>query len=191
MSKKGVVAKIKVPFDISYRNDIEDGSVSVVTEGGDAVKIVAWDYPDPYPIAALIVPEGETYPEAFHYTIGGKIAGIKRPSWLNLCIIIPDDDSGWEPNILEVMKANEDLHKMAKRWSDRFTKKEDGWHPEEVAWGFVAGYKSKTKELSGWTDDDETMLRTIISDGSRGVELDKKQIAWLRHISTRVTKIED
>lgn len=61
MSKMGVVAKIKVPFDISYRNDIEDGSVSVVTEWGDSVKIVAWDYPDPYPIAALIVPEGETY----------------------------------------------------------------------------------------------------------------------------------
>lgn len=33
-----------------------------------------------------------------------------------------------------------------------------------------------------WSEEDETMLRTIISDGSRGVELDSKQISWLKSL---------
>lgn len=33
-----------------------------------------------------------------------------------------------------------------------------------------------------WSEEDEKMLRTIISDGSRGVELDSKQISWLKSL---------
>lgn len=38
-----------------------------------------------------------------------------------------------------------------------------------------------TKQKS-WSEEDERMLRTIISDGSRGVELDSRQIAWLKSL---------
>lgn len=33
-----------------------------------------------------------------------------------------------------------------------------------------------------WSEEDEKMLRTIISDGSRGVELDSKQISFLKSL---------
>lgn len=40
----------------------------------------------------------------------------------------------------------------------------------------------KPQPRQEWSDEDEKMLRTIISDGSRGVELDSKQISWLKSL---------
>lgn len=45
--------------------------------------------------------------------------------------------------------------------------------------GFRDGVASVKQE---WSEEDERMLRTIISDGSRGVELDSRQIAWLKSL---------
>ena len=38
------------------------------------------------------------------------------------------------------------------------------------------------EQKPAWSEEDEKMLRTIISDGSRCVELDSKQIAWLKSL---------
>ncbi len=40
----------------------------------------------------------------------------------------------------------------------------------------------KEQKPAEWSEEDEKMLRTIISDGSRGVELDSKQISWLKSL---------
>lgn len=53
---------------------------------------------------------------------------------------------------------------------------------EAIRW-FKSRYKSlRPQPKQEWGDEDEKILRTIISDGSRGVELDSKQIAWLKSL---------
>ena len=46
--------KKKISFDISYREKVESGEVSVVTRGGEPVKILLWDSGTAWPIVARI-----------------------------------------------------------------------------------------------------------------------------------------
>ena len=42
--------------------------------------------------------------------------------------------------------------------------------------------KQKEQKSAEWSEEDRKMLNTIISDGSRGVELDAKQVNWLKSL---------
>ena len=54
---------------------------------------------------------------------------------------------------------------------------------EENPYDFAISQQEKKKEQKpAWSEEDEKMLRTIISDGSRGVELDSKQISFLKSL---------
>lgn len=69
----------KIPFDIKYKPQIESGEYKVYHSNGNTVRILAWDLPGDYPIAAADWPRDcetdirvETYTEDGWDGIGRK-----------------------------------------------------------------------------------------------------------------------
>ena len=49
----------------------------------------------------------------------------------------------------------------------------------------ISAVNELSKQKSTWSEEDEKILRTIISDGIRGVEFDMLQIDWLKNLKNR------
>lgn len=74
---------MKIPFDIKYRPQIESGEYKVFLKNGNPVRILAWDLPGEYPIAAADWPLNnetdtrvETYTEDGWDGIGEKTCNL-------------------------------------------------------------------------------------------------------------------
>ena len=62
----------RIPFSIEYRDKIESGECKVFLANGNAVRILAWDLPGDYPIAAADWPaDDETDTRVETYTEDG------------------------------------------------------------------------------------------------------------------------
>ena len=71
-------------------------------------------------------------------------------------------------------------------------KYQQGWHDalekqgEQKTWLNSLKNRVIQQPKSTWSEDDEEILRTIISDGIRGAEFDMLQIDWLKSIKQRM-----
>lgn len=78
--------KKKIPFDISYREKIESGEASVVTDCGEPVEIVKWDCKGRCPILAVI-DDGDTSDSCFFKEDGGSLNEKDR-----LYLLVEDEE---------------------------------------------------------------------------------------------------
>lgn len=69
---------------------------------------------------------------------------------------------------------------IRKKAENFLSKMEPPYDADDICSAYETGAMENAN--SSWSEEDEKMLRTIISDGSRGVELDSKQISWLKSL---------
>ena len=82
----------KIPFDINYRQKIENSEVNVVTGTGEEAKIICWDADNlDNPIVALVHNE-RGREKAYMYPLSGIKGNSPEQS---LYIVIPEED---DPN---------------------------------------------------------------------------------------------
>ena len=84
-----------------------------------------------------------------------------------------------------------DIPELAKSEDERIRKElkeafeaydiESTWNGIPIR-SIFAWLEKQKEQKPAWSEEDEKMLRTIISDGSRGVELDSKQISFLKSL---------
>jgi len=84
---------IKIPFDISYRQKIENSEVKVVTRTGEVAKIICWNADNPdNPIVAL-VHNNKGKEKSYMY----PASGVKDPPEQSLYILVPEEDDPKNP----------------------------------------------------------------------------------------------
>ena len=75
---------------------------------------------------------------------------------------------------------------IRKKAENFLSKMEPPYDADDICSAYETGAMENAN--SSWSEEDEKMLRTIISDGSRGVELDSKQISWLKSLRPQPKK---
>ena len=96
---------------------------------------------------------------------------------------------GWLRNVVKPLILKNQKEQKPTEWSEDSVKYKEGFKAGRES-GLCDGQKYVLNNLDSyglckpaeWSEEDEKMLRTIISDGSRGVELDSKQISWLKSL---------
>lgn len=90
-----------IPFDISLRPEIESGRYRVELANGHTVRILAWDLPGDYPIAAADWPidcESDTRVETYNENGWDGIGEFKQDLWL---IDTEEEMTDWEEAVYE------------------------------------------------------------------------------------------
>ena len=97
---------MKIPFDVKFRPQIESGEYKVFLANGNTVRILAWDLPGDYPIAAEDWPlNDETDTRVETYTEDGW-DGIGEKTY-DLFLVTP------EPELSEFEHEIENLLNLA------------------------------------------------------------------------------
>lgn len=180
---------VKLPFDIKFRKQIEDGTYKLVTCCGEPVKIISWDRKhSTYPIVALKTLE--KYDSILEYSIDGTSPIPSDDLYILRTDDVPSEFDVYLKKFAEHVSSKtpteDDLARDIEEWKDRLLavakdeskrqiKREleeepNGWVDrvtEAYNSGFSAGMRKAYKDTPHWHYADYTMLppSVIYRDG--------------------------
>lgn len=158
---------MKIPFDIKYRPQIERGEYKVFLANGNTVRILAWDLPGDYPIAAADWPSNdetdtrvETYTEEGWDGIGEKTCNfvlVSSSAYLDLDTV-KEWSHRFHPDIREEIE-NTAYHFWNLAISE--LRADIEFRGEEYKKGYEDGKSEAEKDLPRWKKCGKDTVRTF------------------------------
>ena len=161
--------KKKIPFDISYREKVESGEVSVVTRDDRHVDILKWDANSNHPIIALITFRDDSQ-SSWDFGIDGRNLE-SRETTSDLFILVEEP----EPELTEFEERVEGLMKGMRRGLN-YSAKEEAAILLEAARMVLRPEFDKELEQAYKNQDDVIYQRGYDAGFAAGSEIDEERL---------------